>query len=593
MTSDDTVDETPVDPPLTVPGAEGETDAAAAPDDAAPDDAAPEDRAPSRARAVGAAVLRGVTGALVVALVGAVAYGASLVDAEPTRPAPARTLGLVPAATPVVCAGPTQLADVTTDGDPGFDPAPVGTVSSVAGVVVVPTTFAEPALRGLDDGPLDAAVAAGPDVSVLSAPAAGGASLWTVPSADGALLATGASSSLTSAGDLRGLAASQCQDPGIEHWLVAGSTEVGASARLVLQNPSRTAATVQLEVFGPAGRVDLAGPSVLSVPAGGTTTTLLEGVAAGQRRVVVHARASGALVAAYLQVSALDGVRPEGVDVVGAGGEPAVRQVLAGLVTPGSEAGGDGPVVRLLAPGQTAAVRLAVYGPSGRVLLPGAEDATLEAGVVTDVSLAGLPAGAYHVLVESDVPVVAAATAAATGADGTDVATVTSQDPGAAAPQWAMALPPGARPTLVLGAVPASVDAVSGALVAGLDEGVADGGASDAAAVPGARARVVVHDRAGALLLDQVLDLPAGATSTLPLATTLPGSDPASVVVQEVDQTGVPVAGTATRLVWGTWLSADAQDGTVDGLVAALSPASSRSVRTELALRAGLRAGLG
>src|SRR5690606_34315722 len=145
---------------------------------------------------------------------------------------------------------------------------------------------------------------------------------------------------------------------------------------------------------GPAGRVDLAGPAVLPVPAGGTTTTLLEGVAAGQRRVAVHVRASGALVTSYLQVSALDGVRPLGVDLVGAGAEPSTRQVLAGVVTPATAVGTDGPVVRLLAPERAATARLAICGPSGRVLLPGADDPVLEAGAVTAVSLEGLPAGA-------------------------------------------------------------------------------------------------------------------------------------------------------------------------------------------------------
>lgn len=547
--------------------------------------------APAPRRAVGAAVLRGFTGVLVVGLTVGVAYGAGLVAPEETTAAPATTVDLVPATTPLVCAGPTQL--VTTDAatDPGFDPAPVGTTSLVTGAVLPPTTIADPVLRTLDEGTVGAPVAAGAGASVFGVAVASGTAVWSVPAADGSVHTAATASSVTAAGDLRGLAATGCQAPAIDHWLVAGGTEVGSSTRLVVQNPSRTPATVEIEVFGPAGRVDLAGPAILPVPAGGATTTLLEGVAAGQRRVAVHVRASGALVATHLQVSALDGVRPLGVDLVGAGAEPSTRQVLAGVVTPGSAVGDDGPVVRLLAPEQATTARLAIYGPAGRVLLPGADDATLEAGAVTDVSLAGLPAGSYDVLVESDAPVVAAASTRTPGTEGDDVATLTSQDPGTAPVQAAAALPSGLRPTVVLGAVPESVDAVPGALVAGLDA-TTPPASEDAAAAAGVRAQVVALDRAGNVVYDQVVELPAGATRDLPVGATLPGVDVASVLVREVDASGAPVAGATTRLLWSVRLTADAQDGTVDGLVASLSPTPLRSAGTEIILREGLRAGL-
>ena len=89
-----------------------------------------------------------------------------------------------------------------------------------------------------------------------------------------------------------------------------------------------------------------------------------------------------------------------------------------------------------------------------------------------------------------------------------------------------------------------------------------------------------------------VVELPAGATRDLPVGATLPGVDVASVLVREVDVSGAPVAGATTRLVWSVRLTADAQDGTVDGLVASLSPTPLRSAGTEITLRAGLRAGL-
>src|SRR5690606_21698813 len=92
--------------------------------------------------------------------------------------------------------------------------------------------------------------------------------LWSTP-AEGNVRASATAWSRTTQGDLRGLAAAPCQTPTTEQWLLGGSTELGSSARLVLQNPNRTAATVEVEVWGPAGRLELAGPATFSVPAGG------------------------------------------------------------------------------------------------------------------------------------------------------------------------------------------------------------------------------------------------------------------------------------------------------------------------------------
>ncbi len=76
------------------------------------------------------------------------------------------------------------------------------------------------------------------------------------------------------------------------------------------------------------------------------------------------------------------------------------------------------------------------------------------------------------------------------------------------------------------------------------------------------------------------------------ISETVPGVDVASVLVREVDASGAPVAGSTTRLVWSVRLTTDAQDGTVDGLVASLSPTPLRSAGTEITLREGLRTGL-
>ncbi|MGO1292676.1 MAG: DUF5719 family protein [Cellulosimicrobium funkei] len=93
------------------------------------------------------------------------------------------------------------------------------------------------------------------------------------------------------------------------------------------------------------------------------------------------------------------------------GAEPTTDLALAGVSSVG-EAVDDphAPQLRLLAPGEEAGTaRVTVYGEHGAVPLRGAEEVALTPGVVTDVSLGGLPAGAYAVSVHADVPVVGGA----------------------------------------------------------------------------------------------------------------------------------------------------------------------------------------
>src|SRR5690606_2833905 len=135
-------------------------------------------------------------------------------------------------------------------------------------------------------------------------------------------------------------------------WLVGGSTALGASARLVLQNPGATPASVTLRVWGPTGALELAGaPEYLVVP-GEEEVVLLEGVAAEQPHMVVEVTAQGGLVAAYLQDSRTDGLVPAGVDLVTGSAPPATTQVVPAVA---GVDGGDA-LVRLPAPAAEDAV---------------------------------------------------------------------------------------------------------------------------------------------------------------------------------------------------------------------------------------------
>lgn len=234
-------------------------------------------------------------------------------------------------------------------------------------------------------------------------------------------------------GDARGIAAASCGAAASEHWLMGGSTAVGSSTKLVVQNPSVTPATVTLTLWGPSGRIELAGSQTLLVPGGGQVETLLEGVAAEQRRLGVHVEAQGALVTAYLEHKELDGLTPHGVDYVTGTAAPSRVQVLSGVALFGEKVDAEtASFVRILVPDFSApenlaeqseddaaevtqdvigTARVTLVGPSGNVVLFGAQDIDLVSGQVHDVSLAGAPRGVYSLVVESDVPMVAGAKA--------------------------------------------------------------------------------------------------------------------------------------------------------------------------------------
>lgn len=323
----------------------------------------------------------------------------------------------------LVCPAPVRLADTAKVGDAQFDAAPTQTATAVrAGVVGAPgASTGTPGEAPVTLTGLDAL-----DASPLE-PGAGATVVSLADVSDGQVLRVGAGmpvdtrvaasvGSVTSAGDLRGLAAASCATPEIDQWIVGGSTEVGSSAQLVLQNPGRTPATVRLSAWGPAGPVVLGGGGQYLVPPGQEVVALVEAVAPEQRRLAVRVEATGGTVAAYLQHSTLSGLVPLGVDYIAPGAAPS--GALAVTVTSTGETVDDplAPQLRLLAPGPDAgSVSLRVYGADGRERMRGGEQLDLTPGAVTDLSLGGLPAGSWTVTIDATVPVVAGAVEARAG----------------------------------------------------------------------------------------------------------------------------------------------------------------------------------
>ncbi|MDM8084708.1 DUF5719 family protein [Cellulomonas cellasea] len=365
-----------------------------------------------------ARLTRAASGLVVLGTVGAVVGAAGIVAAPAPEPVPATLIEVEPARTTLVCPGPLQQPEATSVG--GFDTTPVAPVLRVRGLSVPGAADdaapAEMTLLGEGAATVEltgrsartAVLADAAAPVLLQGDAQDGSPAWLA----------GATSARVSAGDLRGLAAAGCQAPASDLWLVGGSTEIGSSAFLVIENPGATTTDVAVELWGPAGQIDLAGSARYLVAPGAQRVVVLSGVAAEQRRLVAHLTTTGGAVSAYLQDSRLRGFTAAGTDLVVPGAPPAARQVVAGvLVEESSVDDVNQPVLRLLAPGADGSTaRLTLLGEDGPVSLPGADEIPLTGGVVTDVPLGGLPAGAYTVVVDADVPLVAAAMLTRAGA---------------------------------------------------------------------------------------------------------------------------------------------------------------------------------
>ena len=406
---------------------------------------------------------RSIWAVLVLALTGAVVLAGVRFPTPATPAVPPEAVAVPAPGTVLVCPGPIRLptelepgADVSYD--PQFDTSQTASVSQLAVITARPGAggAAEGVIRALAGGPDLARVIEGAGGTRLSDPAAAlvirADAVDEVPA-----WVAGTLNVRTDDGDLRGLVAAACQLPAAQTWLVGGGTELGTSARLVLQNPGVTPATVTVRMWGASGPVEVAGTPEYLVPPGSERVVLLEGIAAEQRHVVVQTSAVGGLVTAYLQDSRMRGLVPAGVDDVVGGQPPALQQVVPGVVVVESAAGdAEAGVLRVLAPGADGgAVEVTLLGAAGPVSLPGA-NADLEPGAVLDIPLSGLPAGSYTAVVTAGVPVVAGALLmrGATGEAAeqpSELAWAPSVALGRAGP---LALPDGATGQLLLAVVP-------------------------------------------------------------------------------------------------------------------------------------------
>ncbi len=508
-------------------------------------------------------LLRGGAALVVLALPAGVVLGGDRVVAwEPTAQ-PSVAVPVASPATDLVCPSPVRLAtasSATPDQavDPQFDPVPVASVATLTAMSAGDGSSAASAqIRALGSTDTLVPLPGSPLTSVVTEtqpPTA--AVIHAAGGQDRSVALAGSVVTQTSAGDLRGLVASACRPAAVQTWLVGGSTSVETSARLVLQNPGRTPATVSIAVWGSTGPVDLAATPDILVPPGVERSVLLEGLAVEQPRIVVRVTSSGGAVSAYLQDSALNGLVPAGVSDVVGGQEPSLRQVVPGVALAGGD--GDPAVLRLLVPGTEAGTaRVSLLGPDGSTVLPGADALGLEAGAVLDVPLGGLAAGTYSIVVDSDVPVVAGAMVARGTALGLDPSLITTPVDRA----WVPSMPAGAGGLVALPGLPGwsvnlAVPQGTGASTAVVSVQAVGGDG----AVLGTVTRTVDPGRSLTVRADQIAPLGAPATG---LVVRTEGEGPSS-------------------LAWAVVLEVPQKTG---GLVAVLGPVAVATARASVEVR--------
>ena len=372
--------------------------------------------------------------AMILAGAGAVVAGGSLLPPPESSRVVAAAAAAVPAGASLgVCPGPARLLEGTEAGvDPQFSPVSATAASAVTGAVlgaagILPasrlsqldgTTAVE-----ISEGPGQGTSAGAPQELLAGVVAARPVQQVSVLSADALAnqkaSAAAAMKFTATDGDLQGTAASNCHQPSNDQWIAGTSTTVGRASVLLLTNASSTPATVSLELFGAQGQIQAPGSRGLLVAPGSSRAVVLAGLAPGEEQLSVRVRSAGGPVAAVIQQSVLRGLTPGGVDFIAPGAAPAVRQVMTGVdiqdpaglsqLTGKPGYGDAGPALHLTVPGPSdAVVEVRIYGRDGQVALPSGGVITAKAGAVTEISLAGVPAGQYTVAASSDVSFVAA-----------------------------------------------------------------------------------------------------------------------------------------------------------------------------------------
>ena len=299
-------------------------------------------------------------------------------------------------------------------GIPGVpDVAVGGTVAAATGpadLLPVPAQGSGEAGLSAGSAPLAALSGARPATAAAALPRSGPVALR----ARGALApaTTGTQEWLLDTDALRGLDTTPCLPAASDLWLLAGGAGPGRQERLVLVNPGGNPVTADVTVHGAAGQVGDARSA--SVPPGGRVTLLLDATAGEEAMPAVHVVASGGGLHATLTDTWVEGLDARGAETVVPSAGPSRRLVVPAVVVDGSA------TVRVAVPGDEEGVAtLTLLGPNGVVATEATTVLSVPGGSVGELPVPAVPAGTYSILLDADVPVVAAVRSEIGPAEGT------------------------------------------------------------------------------------------------------------------------------------------------------------------------------
>lgn len=310
-------------------------------------------------------------------------------------------------------------------------PDPAEQVRSCAGSLLAPSTT-NASGSGLGDPSITIAANGKTTNTTLEAPDNSGGTGRPVAvalpaSGDRAPSLSVATGQTVSSPQLSGFATAGCASPAADSWLVGGSTMTGRTTFIVLTNPGRAVANVDISIYADAGVVDAPGATGIIVEPGQQRVLSMASLAPGLAQPIVHVASRGGSVSAVLQQSIVEGLDPHGVDYVEASAAPSTAQTITGFVVPEAAPVGhdhdydDGvPVVRLIAPGTNPVDVVARFIPEEGSAEPLPIEFSIPGNQVQELVLDNVPAGTYTVVLDSSAALVAGGRVTATS--GTDFA---------------------------------------------------------------------------------------------------------------------------------------------------------------------------
>ncbi|WP_437582379.1 DUF5719 family protein [Paramicrobacterium sp. CJ85] len=381
--------------------------------------------------------VRTAVGATTVVVLGLCGTAAFFVDAPSYRAeAVPEKVTPVPSDQLRVCAG--SLLDVGRDAD----------------AATAVTRLGDPTLasHATDDAELVTDSIAAPDVtSDADGPAT--VSLSADAIADGALSAAALSQNVTTE-TTAGFAASECRETANELWLSAGSTDVGRTSLVVLNNPTDVEASVDLEVSGENGPIESPNSKGLLIAPRSQKVVSLAGIAPNTVMPVVHVTSTGTDIQAWLQQSSIRGLVPAGIEMAGAGAAPSESVWIPAVTIYGGQPkvstgsyDDRTPSLRLYAtedkPTHVAATVTDEDGDTVETF-----DVDIKAQTVTEFPLTSLDSGRYSIELDASSPIVASARTTTEDDKQGDFTWFSSADPLNSA--FEVPAAPGPEPTLVV-----------------------------------------------------------------------------------------------------------------------------------------------